>query len=206
MKRRPHREIERIASGRRVLTILAVTVLAGCAARTTGSVGAAATSTSSALGNQDSVAGLAPPNLTPLTTAIEYPNTGFDIEPPGTARAVVPWSKAYATCLTGDAICDPTATPTIVLASVSDDQSGKIKADGSLTPLLHNTLVWVITYTNRPCAPAGGAVQRTTNASMIPRASVMTEMSTAPSYLCTVINFISAGTGAVLYSFQGPNP
>lgn len=171
-------------------------VSVGCAAPQatgTGNTPALDSSQAAAEGTQAPVAGLATPIITVLKSTIKYPNTGFLLEPPEVAAAKVPWSTAYATCLTGDSICDATATPTINLAFVTDDNSGNIQASGEVVPILHHTLSWVITYTDRPCAPAGPA----------------TSSDTAPSkgtLLCTIINFVSADNGKVLYSFQGPTP
>jgi hypothetical protein len=142
-----------------------------------------------------SLVGSAPaaPTVVAVTAPIKYPNSGFDIEPPGAAVPKVDWTHAYATCSTGQSICVPGLTPTISLAKVTDNQSGAINPDGSIAPTLNGTLAWVITYIGAPCtAPAGPEPATSQN-------------STSTNQTCTIINFVSADTGAFLYAAQGAN-
>jgi hypothetical protein len=141
-----------------------------------------------------------PPALTPatfagpLTQELRYPKAGFDLRPPGARTASTTWTQAYETCLTGDSICDPTVGPTITLALVTDLDSGQAQPDGSIRPLLDDTLSYVLTYTGVPCRPTGGSDPTS-------RKNVSPDPVT-----CTVLNFVSAADAKVLYSFQGPEP
>jgi hypothetical protein len=124
-------------------------------------------------------------NITAPTTNHD---TGFTLDPPGDSSPTVSWQSAYATCLTGNSICDPSLAPTISLAKVTDPNSGTANAGGSISPILDHSLVYVITYTGVPCKPAGG----------IPGS----DPSAPDSYSCTVENFVSAADGSVIYSVQ----
>lgn len=169
---------------------LCILVVSGCAASSTAQTGATGAAGAT---NTLAVAGLAGARIVPVTTAIKYANAGFDIEPPGAAVAKVDMAKAYSTCLSGDAICDSSMSPTVSLAIVTDVHSGTAGADGSLTPILDKTLAWVITYVGAPCVAAGSGANVSKTAAPVIQS-------------CTIINFVSAGTGAVLYSYQGSNP
>jgi hypothetical protein len=131
----------------------------------------------------------------PLTHELRYSNAGFDLRPPGGQTASATWEQAYETCLTGESLCDPKVSPTIALALVTDPNSGEAEPDRSMKPLLDDTLSYVITYVGLPCQPAKGSD---------PGSRART-VSTAP-VTCTVLNFVSAADGKVIYSFQGPNP
>jgi hypothetical protein len=63
----------------------------------------------------------------------------------------------------------------------------------SLTPLVKDTLVYVLLWTDVPCQPAGPAPSPGSTAA--PR----------PDVTCTLVDLIDAGTGEVLYSVQGPD-
>jgi hypothetical protein len=130
-----------------------------------------------------------------LTQELHYENTGFDLRPPGGQTATATWTQAYDNCLTGDAICDPSISPTIALALVTDPNSGEAQPDGSMKLLLDDTLSYVITYVGVPCRPTGGIDP------------LSPESTAAPAPVtCTVLNFISAADAKVIYSFQGPQP
>jgi hypothetical protein len=57
--------------------------------------------------------------------------------------------------MSGDAICDLSQSPTIYLAEATVTSAGQIQDDGSLAPLMKDTLVYVLTWTNVPCTAAG---------------------------------------------------
>lgn len=128
-----------------------------------------------------------------ISAPASYPNEHISLEPPGSATPATGWSKAYETCSTGDAICDTSQSPTISLAKASDPDVGIKDSSGQVTkPILNDTLVWLIKYTAVPCAPVGPPLTSSPPAAQ-PR-----------TYTCTVLNFISAQDGAVLYSVQSP--
>jgi hypothetical protein len=115
--------------------------------------------------------------------------TGVVLEPPATTQVGVSWTQAYANCLTGDAICDAGAGPTISLARATVSGVGEALPDGSIDLLLNERLVYVLTWTGVPCLPVGPAARRP-----------------VPTALpCTVLNFVDANTGAVVHSIQGPS-
>lgn len=186
--------------------IVAALALGGCAAGNQNAGGATSTTNSSA--SDSSVPGLASADLISLDAAVTYPygDVKIRVEPAGSRVATVSWSRAYETCLTGDSICDSSATPTIALGVVSDSQSGTVNSDGSVTPILNNALAWVITYTGRPCAPAGAAGSAFAAPISSQGVDLPTSMTTPRAYTCTIVNFVSADSGQVLYSFQASNP
>ena len=129
----------------------------------------------------------------PLTTTVVYDHGGITLAAPSRARAAaVSWADAYeANCRSGDAICDLGQSPTIYLAEATVTSAGQIQDDGSLAPLMRDTLVYVLTWTNVPCTAAG------------PIPSPGSTAGAPPASACTLINLIDAGTGKVLYSVQG---
>ena len=116
--------------------------------------------------------------------------------PPASSTPRINAAAAYATCRV-DAVCVVGGHPSILLAVASEDGAtgaGKINADGSVTPFLDHTSSWVLTYTGQPCpASAGPTVASTT--------------TSAPATLnaCTIVDMISADTGKVIVSAEGPN-
>jgi hypothetical protein len=130
----------------------------------------------------------------PLTTTVEYDHGGITLTAPSKATAAVSWADAYTTgCTTGAAICGLDQSPTIFLANATVTSAGRAQSDGRLTPLLANTLVYVLRWTNVPCSPAG------------PPPSPGSTADPRPDGSCTVIDLIDAGTGRVLYSVEGPD-
>lgn len=169
-----------------------VLLLTACASAplTLSNGGPAASSTSAAAGSSSGGA----PVLAPLTdegrltAPTTYEQSGISLAPPlsGDAPSVTP-QAAYNDCLSGDAICSPGISPTIVLARVTDMHSGTQGPDGSLIPLMNNRLVFVLRFDGEMCVPAG----------VLPG-------SPAPQpQPCSAVNFIDAATGAVIYSVQG---
>jgi hypothetical protein len=61
----------------------------------------------------------------PIKTAVRYDNSGISLTVP-TSAATKSWSDAYATCLSGAAICDANSAPTITLANATVDRSGTV--------------------------------------------------------------------------------
>src|SRR5262245_37958886 len=131
----------------------------------------------------------------PLTAPAAYDNGSITLAvPSSTRRAAVSWSDAYVVnCRSGDAVCDLSQGPTIVLAEATVTGAGQAQPDGSLTPLVKDALVYVLKWTDVPCSPVGPA--RSPGDSAVPR----------PDGTCTLIDLIDAGTGKVLYSVQGPD-
>jgi len=126
----------------------------------------------------------------PLEATVRYENSGISLTAP-TAQAATSWTDAYANCLSGAAICDATSPPTISLANATVDKAGTAGPNGSLVPLLSNTLVYVLSWTGVPCAPAGG-----------PPGS----KSTTQKFSCTLLNLVDAKSGKVLYTVESPTP
>ena len=131
----------------------------------------------------------------PLTAPAAYDHGSVMLAvPSSTRRAAISWSDAYAVnCRSGEAVCDLSRGPTIVLASATVTGAGQAREDGSLEPLVTDALVYVLTWTDVPCGPVGPAPSPGSTAA--PR----------PDAACTLIDLIDAGTGRVLYSMQGPD-
>ena len=130
-----------------------------------------------------------------ITAPIDYRHSGISLAVPAADavdQAAVTASQAYANCLSGAALCNKASGPTIVLASATASQAGQLAADGSIVPLMPDTLVYMVSWTGVTCMPSGG-----------PPRSPGTEPKT---FSCTVLNFIDAMTGKVLYSVQSPAP
>ena len=164
---------------RSVIVVLSLIVLYGCATARAGE----------APGRH---ASLPPPASSGrLRTPQHLANAGIDLAvPPSSASPSLSAAQALALCSTGDPICVPGKAPTIQLAVATVYGSGRATSSGPLVPSIVDVLAYVMTWTGVPCLPAGG----------VPGASP------APVQSCTVISLIDAGSGKVLYSYQGTNP
>lgn len=158
------------------LFIAALAILTGCA-RSTSAVGASPLPNATYSG----------PILAPATVAADV-----SLQVPA-VRPKISWQQAYDACKSGEGTCDQQAAAVISLASATSPNTGEISStDSSIKPLMHGTLVYVITQVGVPCAPSG-----------VP-AGPGTKPTTAPVYTCTFVNFVDAATGKVLYSTNGP--
>src|SRR5262245_27563789 len=124
----------------------------------------------------------------PVTTRIGYDNGGIVLDVPYTTVTAVSWLQAYDNCRTGEAVCDLTRSPQILLASATTLTSGQIQADGSIRPAVENQLVYVIGWTDVSCPVLAGPAP-----------------SPYDSGTCQIVNLIDAQTGRVLYAVQGPS-
>ena len=131
----------------------------------------------------------------PLTAPVAYDHGNINLAVPSPTRmAAIFWSDAYAVnCGSGDAVCDLSRGPTIVLAEATVTGAGQANQDGSMTPLAKDTLVYVLTWTDVPCGPVG------------PAPSPGGTAASRPDVTCTLVDLVDAGTGKVLYSVEGPD-
>jgi len=130
----------------------------------------------------------------PIKAPVRYPNSGITLTVPAAnaaAQATASWSDAYANCMSGAAICDATKPPTIALATATVDKAGTEGVNGSVVPLLNDTLVYVLSWIGVPCSPVGGP----------PGAN-----SSAQKFSCTLLNLVDAKSGKVLYTVESPEP
>jgi hypothetical protein len=110
--------------------------------------------------------------------------------PPANETAAVSWRTAYATC---DSMCSGVPPTTISLALATSPAAGHINPDGSISPLMKHTLVYVIVATGVPCRPVGPiSIQRA-------------KSSRSDLTMCTNVSFVDAQTAQVLYGVSGPN-
>jgi hypothetical protein len=124
----------------------------------------------------------------PVTTEISFDDGDIVLDVPYTTVTGVTWLQAYDNCRPGEAVCDLTRSPQILLASATTLTTGQIEADGSIRPAVKNQLVYVIGWTDVDCpAPAGPAP------------------SSSESVSCQIVNLIDAQTGRVLYAVEGPS-
>jgi hypothetical protein len=113
----------------------------------------------------------------------------FDLPAAGAVATITP-NQAYVDSCTRDGACDKGSAPTIQLAAVTDPDAGQASVGGSITPVMDHTLVYVLTWTNLPCLPAGAPVG-----------------ATPTPTTCTLVDFVDANTGKTLYGLDqsGPN-
>ncbi len=126
----------------------------------------------------------------PMAEAATLDHGGLILKPP--ARSDTPMASpetAYETCLSGESLCGSKTGPTISLAVVTTPSAGTAGPSGTVVPLIDNELVYVMTWTDYQCVPAG-PVRPSGSGSEKPQT-------------CTVLNFISAATGKTLYSADG---
>ena len=123
----------------------------------------------------------------PIITRIEYENAGIILDVPSSVNVGVSWSYAYASNCPGEAVCQLDRGPTIVLAEATSTSPAELQGDGSLKPLMQNTLVYVFKWTEVPCVPVGPAMVDGRSA------------SPPAIYSCTALTFVDALSGTVLF-------
>lgn len=158
------------------LFIAALAIFTGCA-RSTSAVGA------SPLLNATYSGPIVAPAIVAADVILQVP----------AVQPQISWLQAYDACKSGEGTCDQQTAAVISLALATSPNAGGISsADSSIRPLVHGTLVYVITQVGVPCAATG-----------MP-AGPGTKPTTASVYSCTFVNFVDAATGKVLYSTNGP--
>ena len=130
--------------------------------------------------------------LGPITARIEYETAGIFLDVPASVDVGVSWSYAYSSNCPGEAVCHLDRGPTIVLAEATSTSPAEVQGDGSLKPLMQKTLVYVIKWTEVPCAPLGPMVDGRS-------------ASPPAIYSCTALTFVDALSGTVLFSVEGTN-
>jgi len=126
-----------------------------------------------------------------LATPKSYKDISLTLEVPSSKDvATLPWAAAFSTCAGGGAMCFAGTPVGISLAKATDLNTGSANADGSISPALNKTLVYLLKQSNIACRPTGGPAGLTTT-------------SVAAS-VCTVLNFVDANTGKVLFIVESP--
>jgi hypothetical protein len=170
--------------------VLVLMLLSACARP--GGVSSAATVGSINTLNQSDVP-IASMYLGPITASFDYKNVNILVTPPGALTPGISWQKAYDTCASGESVCLPGVNPIITLALATSPTAGSALPDGSIDPLMNNTLVYVMKWVNEPCVPKGGP----------PRGPG--EVAISPTPLpCTLIAFVDATSGKNIYGTEGP--
>lgn len=187
-----------------LLAPMMVVLMAGCASRATATATAAAsreikpTSNSSA---ESSPVGL---YVGPIIEPLNYANVGVTVDPPGGEVAKVTPSEANATCATGDASCPYGIAPTISLGKATSIYAGTHEADGKFSPLMSETLVYMLSWSDLPYSPTNVPVQQTSDTGT--GAVQIDTQSPSTVYKCVQITFVDANSGDVLYGFSSPTP
>jgi hypothetical protein len=128
-----------------------------------------------------------------LRAAYTYPSSSISLRPPLTQQPTVRPVDVYpGLCMSGAAVCDTSSAPTITLALATIADAGTQNPDGTLTPLVNNALVYVITWDRVSCAPVGGIAK-----SSAPATHIATTMT------CRLVNFVDATTGKFVYATEG---
>ncbi len=172
-----------------VLTSVAMVLMAtACAGINQASSFASTVPTSTASQSSTPVAGI---YQGPAKATVDYMTAGVTVSSPGAVTPKVSWQAAYDTCTAGESVCLNGVAPTITLALATSTAAGTAQSDGSMTPLMKDTLVYVMTWTNEPCIPKGGP-------------PVPSGAATPTPQPCTLLAFVDANTGAALYGAEGP--
>lgn len=122
-----------------------------------------------------------------IPRAVSYGgDTGIRLAVPSTSASPdISWQAAVSKCST----CVTGAPMSVSLALATELQAGQANPDGSITPVLDKTLVYVVSPSLqcRAAGPAGAtpAVSRT--------------------YACVRLSFVDARSGKALYAVDGPD-
>ena len=173
---------------RAAVIALVIVLIAGCgspAGQTIGSTRApadtpASTATPAASGASSYVG--------PIPRAVSYGDTGITLAvPPNDASPAVSWQSALRTCST----CVAGAPVSVSLALATELLAGQANADGSITPVMDKTLVYVLSQSGLTCRPAGPA-------------GTPSSSSTGGSSACVFLSFVEAQSGTDVYAVDGP--
>lgn len=156
--------------------------------------GVIATAANNSVASSSPTSEWAPTQWSAETADQEYVSAGIQLGPP--TSGISPsysYLQAYAACTSGVAPCPP-ATPTLLLATFSDDQYGTIQSDGSVRPSFQGVLAWVMIWHDQSCLATGVPV-------------VPGQPSPSPGYpadSCDQVVFINAQTNQYLVAYTGP--
>lgn len=113
-------------------------------------------------------------------------DTGIRLVVPSTsASPAVSWQAAVSKCST----CVAGAPMSVSLALATELQAGQANPDGSITPVMDKTLVYVVSQSLqcRAAGPAGATP------------------AVSESYACVRLSFVDARSGKALYAVDGPD-
>jgi hypothetical protein len=126
----------------------------------------------------------------PVTLWTNYPGTGVSLTPPPAGLTPgVSWQTAAENCFKAGGICSQGVGVTVSLAVGTDTNSGDVGPNGSITPAMNHTLVYVVAQSNGPCASAGP-----------PGGSTSSRLAAS----CTSLDFFDAQSGKSVAAMSGP--
>ncbi len=122
----------------------------------------------------------------PIPRAVSYGDTGITLAlPPNGANPSVSWQSAISNCST----CAAGAPVSVSFAVATELQAGQANPDGSITPVMDETLVYVLSQSGLKCRAAGP--------------SGAPSSSTGESSTCVRLSFVDAQSGKDVYAVDG---
>jgi hypothetical protein len=102
-------------------------------------------------------------------------------------------------CLSGVADCNPDTPTEVQLALATDTQYAQADSNGNLTLLVHNTLVWAISWLGIPCPRGNGGP-------VVTPSTAGADATMAPTQtLCDKVAFVDARSGKFIYTYLLPH-
>lgn len=183
VNRSPTRHAVRMLAGAVIVLVAgcANTVTPGARAESAIRSGAASVPTSAFLPTTRSVA------FTRVSTTQRWADGSVTVIPPRPGDVpAISVTDALATCGRGSACGSVSRLPVVLLGRATASGAGEQNPDGSLTPVMADTLVFEMIWSGLTCLPAVGTATGT--------------VSGAPAYDdCTTVAWVDATTGAALY-------
>lgn len=127
-------------------------------------------------------------------TSIQRLDGGDIVVSPPTASQTpkASWQTAFGVCSDGTGVCVDSSLPVISVGDVITKATGDAGANGTIIPLVNNSLTYILRWDNVVCPPSAGPTE------------LNSDSTTAEKKTCTLIDLVDAESGKYVFAFEGP--
>lgn len=170
------------------MLLIIIVLTGGCGSSAGQTLGSTNATADSAASTATPISSGASSYMGQIPSAVSYGgDTGITLAvPPDEASPAVSWQSAVSNCST----CVTDAPVSVSLALATELQAGQANSNGSITPVMDQTLVYVLSQSGLTCSAAGPA-------------GTPSSSSTSESYACVRFRFVDAHSGKDLYAVDG---
>lgn len=181
--------------GTTVITMSACALLSACASSAAGTSSVISTLPSVSATSSPPPSGIEPVYLGPVSSIQRLDGGDVIVSPPDASEtANASWRTAFQMCSDGTGVCTDSSIPSIALGDVTTEAAGSAGPNGTIIPLINNSLTYVVRWDKVPCPPSAGPADESSSSSP----------SDQPAKLCTLIDLVDANSGQYVYAFEGP--